>query len=334
MTTPTEITSSYLMWVGSEHYSTIGDWSEEAITAGISKRLPGAAMASKLMEPGTVIFVAHDEGESEDCPKCTGVIECPDCRKREEECSRLRKECDGFMKRFEDRADFDANASGSQQRSVKLRESKIDQLENESTECELCDGLGSYKAGTGGHVETQDGEHVDYRTYNYWLHQPKKSGDFLDTITEKEMCGHCGGTGKLPCAKIFGMFVPEDVEYIVSGDETEEVLAKIKEFTKVSAKAVAAEPKRGCGKRKPGGTYVVTSPDRSATTASHAAVKDALAELVKQGIVDPEATDIKGSFVRFLEPIEVDVKRFRGIKSYSLDVDVEEAATDVMEAME
>jgi len=58
-----------------------------------------------------------------------------------------------------------------------------------------------------------------------------------------------------------------------------------------------------------------------------------LAELVAKGLVKPEATEISGSFIRFIEPIEVDVKRFRGIKSWSLNPDVEDAAEDILEAL-
>jgi hypothetical protein len=37
------IKNAWLIWVGSEHYAGISDWSDEAIALGISKRLPNAA---------------------------------------------------------------------------------------------------------------------------------------------------------------------------------------------------------------------------------------------------------------------------------------------------
>lgn len=321
-----EIKNSYLIWIGSEHYPGITDWHEEAVTHGISKRLPGASIGAKLMEPGTVIFVAHDEGEFTDCEHCLRLIDCPECRKATQEVERLQAEIEKFVKRYDDMDDFNTNASGSHKRSVAIRSDKVEKLLEDANSCNLCGGTGKLEAGSGGVVNLNDGTTMDYRTYNYWLHQPGKFDP--ETVVDRDMCVHCGGTGKLPCSKIFGMFVPDDIEYILTGDESEAVLAKVKRFTRLDAKAVKAEAKRGCGYRKAGGTYVVTSADSDPAKA-----KEALAKLVKAGLITPEATEIHGSFVRFVEPIEVEVKRFRGIKSWSLDPVAEEAADDVMEAM-
>lgn len=322
-----EIQNSYLMWIGTEHYGTIEDWAEETIARGVSKRVPGLAVGSKLMESGTVIFVAHDEGESEDCEDCAGEIDCPECRKREQEMERLQAEIDSFKKHFDSDADFDSFASGSQKRSVKVRSERIEKLMSAVVSCALCQGSGTLKAGTGGHVTMANGDKMDYRTYNYWLHQPKKFN--MEGVKEKAMCLTCGGTGKLPCSKIFGMFVPERLEYIVAGGESADKLAEIKKAAElVDGKVVAKEKPRGCGKRKPGGVYAVSS-----TEADPAKATAALKELVEKGVIDPEATEIHGSFVRFLSPIEVEVKRFRGVKSFSLTAEAEDAAQDVLDAM-
>lgn len=322
------ISNSYLMWVGTEHYPTIEDWAKEAITHGVSKRLPGAAVGVKMMEPGTVIFVAHDEGEFNPCPECSGVIECPDCRKLQAEATRVSGEIAKLLKRYDgDRDAFAADASGSQKRSLKVRDAKLDELSHEMNECKTCDGVGTCKASTGGTVVLSSGKAVDYRTYNYWLHQPGKFSPESEVVS-KEMCGCCGGTGKLPNSKIFGMFIPSAVEYIVEGNESEMEMERVKDFAKVAHATVVKEVKRGCGRRKVRGVYAVTSPEGGTKAA-----KAALAELVAKGLVKPEATEISGSFIRFIEPIEVDVKRFRGIKSWSLNPDVEDAAEDILDAM-
>lgn len=322
----TEIKNSYLMWIGAEHYPTIDDWASEAVTRGISKRIPGVSVGAKLLEPGSVIFIAHDEGEYSDCPECTGTIVCPECRKAEQEAERVQAEIDKLLKRYSDREAFEIAATGAQKRSLKVRDAKLEKLADEQANCELCGGKGTLEAGTGGTVEFYAGNTMDYRSYNYWLHQPAKFDD--KDVAEKKICAHCGGTGKLPEAKVFGMFLPEGVEYILKGDEDEEALEKVKEFAKLDAKVAAAEVKRGCGKRHPGGLYAVTVPGGESKRA-----KRIVKELVEAGAIDPEAVEINGTFVRFIEPIDVDVKRFRGIKSWSLNVDVEDAAEEIMEAM-
>lgn len=320
------IQNSYLMWIGAEHYPTIEDWAKEAVTHGISKRLPGASVGHKLLEPGSVIFVAHDEGNYRECEQCTGIIECPECRKNSQEQFRIEAEISKFMKHYTDHDEFFAIAPRGAVRSVKIREAKLVALSENIHNCELCRGRGELEAGTGGMVSLSDGSVLDYRTYNYWIHQP----DVFDSekVEEKNMCEHCGGTGKLPEAKVFGMFIPQDVEYIVAGDEDEKTLEKVKEFTKVEKSLVVREVKRGCGYRRERGVYAVSS-----AKGDPKAAKKVLQELVEHGVINPEATEISGSFVRFVEPIEVDTKRFRGIKSWSLNVDVEEAAEDILEAM-
>ena len=77
-----EIKNTYLMWIGSEHYSTIDSWVKEATEQGVSKRLPNEHMGTSLLNPGTVVFVAHDEGDMDECTECLGTISCGECRKR------------------------------------------------------------------------------------------------------------------------------------------------------------------------------------------------------------------------------------------------------------
>jgi hypothetical protein len=322
-----EITNSYLMWVGSEHYSGIDVYSDEAVTMGVSKRLPNAAVGKAMMEEGTVIFIAHDEGEHTECPACLGVIECPDCRKHNESARQLQTAIDKVKARFDD---FETEAPKGQKRFVATREAKIAQLEAKCDACEGCEGKGTVKLGTGGTAELKDGTKWDYRKYTYWRNQPKKF-DFRKEVTATDMCPECGGFGTIPVTKVFGMFVPERVEYILRGeddDKVKELLEGTKHRILTGAEA-ESEAKRGCGYRKPGGVYVVTDPK-----ADPAAAKAALKALVDKGVVEPEAAEIHGTFVRFTTPIHVsDVRRFRGIKRWSLDVDVEDEAEMAADAL-
>lgn len=299
----TSIASAYLIWIGSESYKGITDWSDEAIALGVSKRLPGVALARKLMDPGCVVFVAHDEGEAKDCAECLGKVECPTCRKAIGEMASLRSAINKMKDAF--KGDFDAEASDSNKRFARVREARIEALERETESCTDCKGKGHYRAGTGGRVKLVDGRTWDYRTFNYWLHQPKKFHP--DTQVEsREMCEACGGTGEMPCGRIFGLFVPERIEYILRGDEGKEELAALKGVTLV--KSVKEEPHRKCGKRHPGGVYVVTSKDPSSSRAP--AVMEALkARGVKVG------ADLHGNFIRFHKQAPIAEKRFRGLKS-------------------
>jgi hypothetical protein len=321
-----EIKTSYLMWVGAESYPTIKDWTDEAITLGISKRLPTPAAGKKLMEPGAVVFVAHDEGEYDGCMECHGVTACPECRKQEHAIVGLEAEIAKFKSHFKGDEDFEVFASKGQKRSVAVREAKIKKIAAEMEICGLCVGKGNLEGGTGGHVVLKDGTKLDYRAFNYWLHQPKKFN--VEDVKERAMCSTCGGTGKLPRSKVFGMFLPENIEYILKDGEDAAKLEAVKDFKHVEMVVVAKEAKRGCGKRHAGGVYAVTSPDASSKKA-----KKALQELIDAGVIKPAATEIHGNFVRFLEPIEVPIKRFRGIKTWGLDPAVESAAEDVLEAM-
>lgn len=302
------ITSAWLIWVGSEFYKGIADWSDEAIALGISKRLPNASMARQLAAPGTVVFVAHDEGESHSCTKCVGACECPSCRKRISEMTALRNVIASMKAAF--KGDFVTEAPRGLKRFEEVRLRTIAELEAEMKACEECKGKGSIKAGTGGEVALKDGRVWDYRTYNYWLHQPKKF-DPETMVAEVEMCETCGGKGDLPNAQIFGVFAPERVEYIARGDETKEELEALKGFRIVEKDVLKTEAKRKCGVRKAGGVYAVTS-------AEGADGDKLLQDAIKAGLVKPDGAEVHGSFIRFGRPVPVAEKRFRGLKKINL----------------
>lgn len=318
-----EIKNSYLMWIGSESYGNISEWANEAISQGISKRLPNIETGKALREEGTVIFVAHDEGEHVDCAHCQGPVECPDCRKRNQEALKLNAEIDSIESKYKG-----AEIPAGKRRSIRLRKERISKLASEAGECETCGGEGRTIQGAGGTATLHNGEVWDFRKYTYWRNQPKK-WDFKKEVKELEMCPHCGGFGHTPDGKVFGVFVPEDVEYILSGSESEKVTEAISDMTKVDGAKLVREPKRKCGRRVPGGTYVVTSKEGNPEKA-----RQLVETLVAKGDISPEAVELHGSFIRFLDPIGIVEKRFRGIKRWALNPDAEDAAGMALEGLE
>jgi len=338
---------SYLMWVGSDSYKTIDEWVEEALALGVSKRLPNANVGASLKDPGTVVFVAHDEGEWRDCPDCAGIIENPEWRKKEEKLAKYAVEIERFEKERDALTDTLAFAPGDEEeekakrkkcdslnKKIVKREMKIEDLEEEMKEDKAL-----IEGGTGGsvkviRVDTAQPETIDYRKYNYWWHQPKKFLERYSRVGEPDMCKACGGKGQLPEAKIFGLFVPSAVEYILKpedGDAVEKEMTK-RGFKTVASKKVKIRAKRKCGVQKEGGIYVVTDKDAS----SDERVRNVVDRLVSRGVVNPDGVEVKGNFARFLAPVPVDVKRFRGIKKWEVEEggDVEEETEMIMDAME
>lgn len=305
-----EIKNSYLMWVGSINYKTINDYVAEAKLLGVSKRLPDATIGRALTEPGTVVFVAHDEGETTECVKCLGDIECGDCRARLETIKKWEAQADDVKKRFAE------ETPGTKLRILRTREQRIAKLRAEIKACSLCAGELTYRGGTGGRVVFEDGKVWDYRRFNYWLHQPKKFDPETAGISERIMCSHCGGNGVRPKGVVFGMFLPEQIEYVLKGDEEKKFLDEISSFHKVPFESIHREAPRGCGKRKPGGVYAVTAAKPSKAVAKR--TKAALDELVARGVVKPSEARVHGSFVEFMVSVPIDSKRFRGIAKFDV----------------
>lgn len=318
-----EIKNSYLMWVGVEHYEDADTYLEEVRQMGVSKRLPGIGMANALSEPGTVVFVAHDDGEAYSCDACFGMVECGECRVLNQKIAKWQGEADAVKARFAKGEEIPRG----KQRIIDIREQRIANARAEQDACEVCDGEGQYECGTGGFAVKRDGKKIDYRTYNYWMRQPKRFNVAREIIS-KEMCEECGGTGKCPAAKIIGVFIPTDVEYILSGKENELVLEQIEKFTKLDMEIVKKEPKRKCGKRH-SGYYVVTHGKKPKKRA-----KDVIAELVANGVISKGDTEIIGDFVAFNRPVEVqNLKRFRGVKRFGLVPDAEDQASKILDAV-
>lgn len=311
-----KINKAYLMWVGAEHYATIQDYSTEAVTQGISKRMPNADVAAALLEEGTVVFLAHDEGEYSSCPDCLGEVECPECRK-------IGVQHDALMEKLVPMSDEEKDSKKGQRMLAKLN-SLSDAMKN----CAICGGKGTIQAGTGGTVEV-DQQTWDYVKYNYWLHQ-EAFKNATERVGAKSMCEKCGGTGRLPQGKVFGLFIPGAIEYIMNANESKEVKEEMEKrgFNLVDQKVVELEPGRGCGKRHAGGLYVVTNPKDKEKLA-----KELVKELVKQGKISPEV-EVNGNFIRFLNPVDISEKRFRGIKRWDLNPQAEDEAQMIMEGVE
>ena len=334
-----EIRNTYLMWIGKEHYKTIADWTDEALAQGISKRLPNAHVAAKMMEPGTVVFVAHDEGEYKECHGCLGTIENPERRKLQSDRRRVESESKALcVERDGDRARYaDGIITKEELEKAEARIEKLDAARAEKAKKisqAIIDLPEWIKAGTGGTATLMFGEGShstqtwDYRRYNYWLHQPKSFN--ADDVIEKSMCEVCGGTGRLPEGKVFGMFVPGAFEYIVPEGSDGVITAKMVEMgiSAIGAGAVKKEAKRKCGYRKPGGVYAVTD-----AAGDDAMTKKAVEVLVAEGKLDLAGVEVNGQFAHFLAPVPIEAKRFRGIKRWSLDPAVEDEAEMIAEAV-
>lgn len=323
------IKESYLMWVGAQDYPTIKAFEDEAEAQGISKRLPNEEMGKTLLQPGNVIFLAHDEGNYSECPKCTGLVECGDCRKRNEEVKRLQAEVEALREEYKSAKEDKERQSAK--RKGERRNEKIQALKDANKTCAVCEGKGSYTGGTGGSIRI-DGRLVDYRQYNYWLHQPKKWKPEDHNLTDHTQCEHCGGTGRMPEGKVFGLFLPEGVDYILKDSDTDKVKHEMesKGFDTVDSTTLVREVKRGCGKRKQGGYYVVTRQGNKPNQTAQEVVD----RLVKAGVVNPDGVEVKGSYVNFVNPIDINVKRFRGLKRWNLDPRAEQEAEMILDALE
>lgn len=316
-----EIKNPWLIWIGSEHYESFDVYAEEAKRLGVSKRLPGVGMGKALLEPGTVVFLAHDDGEKTECNDCLRTISCPDCRKRRREIRDLQVEIDELKAQYSSAEALEK--SGFARRSLKIRQAKIDAINKERCECPVCDGEGKAELGSGGYVKLNNGKVWDYRTYNYWLHQPEHF-DAEKEVKEKCICDTCGGLGTVPAGKIRGMFIPERVEYISRGSEGEAMLERVEDFTIIDHATLRKEERRKCGKRHPGGVYAATS---KGSKPSKRAVK-VVDELVSKGVVEEGDCEVVGSLVVFKSPIDISgTKRFRGIKRWALDPAAEREAS-------
>lgn len=300
------IQHSYLMWVGEGHYGSMAEFVDEVRKLGASKRLPGIGMANALSEPGVIVLVAHDDGEAYSCDSCLGQVECSECRTLQGKIAKWKAEADAVRTRYA----ADDETPRGKARIVEIREARIAKARKAMSECELCDGEGRYECGTGGYVVRTDGSRMDYRTYNYWMRQPKKF-DANREVAEYHMCADCGGTGKRPAAAIFGAFVPA-IEVVLHGRENEIVRENIAKFGQISASDAAREPERKGGQRDPG-YYAMARPGKPGKAAMAVAK-----ELVTRRAIKGEP-EVIGDFILFSKPVKVgELKRFRGVKRFGI----------------
>jgi hypothetical protein len=333
------LNNTWLMWIGSDNYHTIDEWIEEAEEMGVSKRLPNCNVGAALRQEGTVVFVAHDEGIWKNCSDCLGKIENPEWRKKTQEICNLMDVVTSLKEKRDevvnDEGDVDSlKKLNSLNRKIVRREKVLDVLRNEITMFTK-----RVDAGSGGEVVvinrvTGKKEKIDYRQYNYWLHQPKRFDEMWQVVGIPKMCSMCGGTGQLPEAKVFGLFIPTDVEYILKDDDDEMVKQKMKDlgFALIDKKRLGGELKRKCGYRHSGGVYAVVNN----ADADKKKIKKFVKKLVSAGVVNPDGVEIKGNFMRFLQPISVDEKRFRGIKKWNIEGNsfVKNEAEMIVDALE
>lgn len=318
-----EIEKSYLIWVGARHYSTIEDFVTEAVTMGVSKRTVNSGSAKALLEPGTVVFLAHDEGEKTECTECTGSIDCPDCRLAQNVVEKLHE-----VKRK-------ARERGVKEKALSRIDKRLDKVFEAIRMCYRCHGTRTTISGTGGVVMFNDGSEMDYRQYMYWKRQPGKWNEsYNGAVLNIEQCEECGGAGVRPLGVVFGMFVPSKIQYILKPGDDEEVRKSLEEkgFEIVYPEALAKELPRGCGRRKSGGFYVIADSKRDSVSESDLLKKTK--ELIDAGLLDNEKVEITGSFARFLSPVEIGERRFRGMKKWSLNPRVEEEAELILDALD
>lgn len=295
-----KIEKSFVMWIGGDHYEDAKAYVEEVRHLGVSKRLPGYGMAVALNKPGAIVYVAHDDGEFYSCDACMGKVVCGDCRVREVKIGIARSDMDNVLKHFGDESDIPRQRA----RIVEIRRDRIAGLESECDECETCNGKRHHKDGTGGYVRKVDGSRMDYRSFNYWMRQPKKFNAKAE-VESRHMCDECGGTGKIPRAMIFGAFIPT-VEYIRSGRENEVVESQIEDFRQVDGELIEREAERGGEKRRPG-FYAVARKGKATSRAKK------IAPYLRS------KTEVIGEFIRFKSPVEQPgLRRFRGLKRFSL----------------
>lgn len=315
------IQQSYLMWVGEVNYGSAAEFVDEVRQLGVSKRLPGIGMAKTLGEPGSLLLVAHDDGEAFSCDVCLGQVECSACRKQLGLIRNWTAQADRVREAYKGEA-----IPAGKARIIRIREERIAEARQEMQGCELCDGAGAYECGTGGYVVRKDGSRMDYRAYNWMTRQPHKfdadkefsfKGRGEDKQIDKHMCETCGGTGKMPAAAIFGAFVPQ-IEVVLRGPEkqNEETEQKIASFGQVSVADAAREPERKGDRatnlhREPG--YYATARAGKPGKRASAAAK----ELVESRVI--KGYEVIGDFILFSKPIKAsELKRFRGVKRYDI----------------
>lgn len=283
------------MWVGESHYKTFDDFAAEALSRGVSKRVPNVMIARKLLSPGSVVFLAHDDGVKDPCPECMETFSCPDC-------TRVTDALMGQVLR----------GRGPARRPQT---------------CKRCNGDGLVTEGTGGAV------FVNYTRVTFKSYVGKLRHGLIgdgDEVRIEVQCGACSATGSTPRGRIRGLFVPQRSEYILRAGDTASVLRGLRKdgIGIVSPGTLLREPERECGRRQPGGFYAVTSPGGSARR-SRAAVDD----LVARGIVKPGAVEVHGAFATFVRPVPTSVKRFRGIKEIVLTGSAKAQAGHILQAM-
>ncbi len=294
-TQPPEIKQAWLMWIGETHYSTFEEFVKEAQEQGVSKRMSNTEIARSIMEDGSVVFLAHDEGIKDPCPECLETFTCPACSK--------------------------------------VVNAPIGQIlrgrwpYRNPVECGRCQGVGEVTEGTGGTVYV-DGNRIHYKSFVGSLRHGLVRADH--EIRLEIQCEICSATGKVPRALMCGLFIPQGIEYILRPGDAAGAMEKLREagIRIVTPGALAREMSRKCGRRVEGGVYVVTDP-----SADPKLSKAAIDDLVAKGFIEPGEVEVQGAFASFIRPIPIVQKRFRGVKRIEIPAAAVVPAQHAVEAM-
>lgn len=73
------IERTYLQWVGTSFFATVEDYLTEVEQLGVCRKLPNLNVAVEVAKPGTLIFLAHDQGRTRECLACAQLVTCPTC---------------------------------------------------------------------------------------------------------------------------------------------------------------------------------------------------------------------------------------------------------------
>lgn len=205
--------------------------------------------------------------------------------------------------------------------------------DGEYTDCEACDSFGGtvevLVSAERAEKKKPERQSWGYQDFVKLKRQPAKFEQDIVSFEDPVICSKCSGLGRRSNGFLFGMFIADAVEYILAEGDDEAFKAIVEErgVRTVTAEALAAERKRGCGKRKPGGFYLVTS-----SSPTRVDMKALVKDLVEKGKIDPEA-EVHGCFARFVNTIPYDGIRFCGVKKWAVDPAAEDEAVMILEAM-
>jgi hypothetical protein len=131
-------------------------------------------------------------------------------------------------------------------------------------------------------------------------------GAKVSTSTMTQPCEQCDGRGRIEKGMIFGFFLVDHVDLIISKNVNAQSLAQVIRGLKVRmipANTAREEPRRGCGSRPVGAMYMVSD-------------ANSWKKLVLLAEQMADKIDVKGGIAVFKTPIRYKGKRFLGCKRF------------------